>query len=57
MIFKRKGNEIYCFDNENDLKEYCSETANVNIKMFQDFDIQRFNKRTKRFDKLKSNKL
>lgn len=57
MIFKRKANQIFCFNTEEELKDYCSENNNVNIKMFQDFDISKYNKRSKRFDKIKSNKL
>jgi len=56
MLFKRKGNEIYCFDNEDEIKNYCADTTNVNSKMFSDFDISKYNKRTKRFDKIKSYK-
>jgi len=56
MLFKRKGNEIYCFDNEDEFKNYCADTTNVNSKMFSDFDISKYNKRTKRFDKIKSYK-
>ena len=57
MIFKRKGNLTYCFDNEEEFKNYCAENTTVNIKMFSDFEISKYNKRTRRFDKVKSSKL
>ena len=57
MIFKRKANQIFCFDSEEELKDCCAENNNINIKMYQDFDVSKYNKRNKRFDKIKSNKI
>lgn len=57
MILKKKGNEIFSFENEEELKNYCAENNSINLRMFQDFDISKFNKRTKRFDRIKSSKV
>lgn len=57
MLLKKKGNEIFSFENEEELKNYCAESNAVNLRMFQDFDISKYNKRTKRFERIKSNKV
>lgn len=45
------------FESEEDFKNFCADTKSLTTSMFKDFVIQRYNKRTKRIDKISSNKL
>ena len=53
MILRKKGNEIFFFEDEEELKEYCSDSR-FTQSMFQHFDIQKYDKKQKRFIRTKS---
>ncbi len=57
MIFKKKSNEIFLFEDEQEFKDYCSNNKSASTSMFSDFLVSKYNKKTNRFDKIKSNKL
>ena len=52
MILKKKGNDVFLFQDEEEFEECCKNTANA-LPDFQDFDVQRYDKRSKRFNKVK----
>ena len=56
MLLRKKGNEIFLFENEEELKEYCADSR-FTLSMFQNFDLQKFDKRTKRFVRVKASTL
>ena len=45
------------FESEEDFKNFCADNKSLTTSMFKDFVIQRYNKRTRRVDKISSNKL
>tara|TARA_X000000950_G_C13366880_1_gene438797 strand:- start:25 stop:198 length:174 start_codon:yes stop_codon:yes gene_type:complete len=53
MLLRKKGNEIFFFEDEEELKEYCSDSR-FTQSMFQHFDIQKYDKKQKRFIRTKS---
>ena len=53
MLLRKKGSEIFLFENEEELKEYCSDSR-FTQSMFQHFDIQKYDKKQKRFIRAKS---
>ena len=53
MLLRKKGNEIFFFEDEEELKEYCSDSR-FTQSMFQHFDIQKYDKKQKRFIRAKS---
>jgi len=53
MLLRKKGNEIFLFENEEELKEYCADSR-FTLSMFQNFDIQKYDKKQKRFIRAKS---
>ena len=52
MLLKKKGNDVFLFQDEEELEECCKNTTNA-LSDFQDFDVQRYDKRSKRFNKVK----
>lgn len=57
MIIKKKGSDIYIFEDEQQLKDFCADNRNMEIRMFNDINIMRINKRTKRIERVNSSKL
>jgi len=57
MLIKKKGSDLYIFENEQELKDFCSDNRNVEMRMFTDINIMRINKRTKRLERVNSSKL
>jgi len=57
MILKKKGNNIFAFETEEDLKEFCADSKSESISMYSNFQIQKHNKRTNKFDRISSNKV
>lgn len=57
MILKKKGPDVFMFESEEDFKNFCADNKALTTGMFKDFVIQKYNKRTKRIDKISSNKL
>jgi hypothetical protein len=57
MLIKKKGSDLYIFENEQELKDFCSDNRNVEMRMFSDINIMRINKRTKRLERVNSSKL
>ena len=53
MLLRKKGNEIFLFENEEELKEFCSDSR-FTQSMFQNFDVQKYDKKQKRFTRVKS---
>ncbi len=53
MLLRKKGNEIFLFEDEEELKEFCSDSR-FTQNMFQSFDIQKYDKKQKRFVRAKS---
>jgi hypothetical protein len=57
MILRKKGNDLFVFENEQELKDYCSNSKQVSLGEFKSVTLQKFNKRTNRFDRTSSDKL
>ena len=57
MILKKKANNIYAFETEEDFKDFCADNKSESISMYSNFQIQKYNKRTNKFDRISSNKL
>ena len=57
MILKKKGNNIFAFEKEEDLKEFCADNKSESISMYSNFQIQKHNKKTNKFDRISSNKV
>ena len=53
MLLRKKGNEIFLFENEEELKEYCSDSR-FTQSMFKVFDVQKYDNKTKKFIRAKS---
>ena len=57
MILRKKGNDLFVFETEQELKDYCSNSKQVSLGEFKSVTLQKFNKRTNRFDRMSSDKL
>ena len=57
MILRKKGNDIFAFDTEEELKDFCSKNKQVSVSDFSVITIQKYNKKTGRFDRVKSDRL
>ena len=57
MILKKKANNIYAFENEEELKDFCASNKSESSSMYSTFQIQKYNKRTNKFEKINSNKV
>lgn len=53
MLLRKKGNEIFLFENEDELKEACA-NSRFDKGMFKVFDVQRYDKKQNRFARVKS---
>jgi hypothetical protein len=57
MIIRKKGNDLFVFEDEQELKDFCADNKTVSVSQYTKINVNRFNKRTKRFDKISSDKL
>lgn len=57
MIFKKKANNIYAFKDEEELKAFCADNKSESMSMYSTFQVQKYNKRTNKFERINSNKL
>jgi hypothetical protein len=57
MILKRKANNVYAFKDEEELKEFCADNKSESVSMYSDFQVQKYNKKANKFDRISSNKI
>ncbi len=57
MILRKKGNDLFIFEDEQELKDFCSNNKQASLGDFKSVTLQKYNKRTKRFDRMSSDKL
>ena len=51
MVYYKKGNEIFAFEVEEDLKDFCADNDRDKISNYVKIKINIFDKRTKKFNK------
>ena len=51
MVYYKKGNEIFAFETEEDLKEFCADNERDKISNYTKTKINIFDKKTKKFNK------
>ena len=51
MVYYKKGNEIFAFETEEDLKEFCANNDRDKISNYAKIKINVFDKKTNKFNK------
>ena len=57
MILKKKGNNIYAFETEEEFKDFCADHKSESVSMYANFQIQKYNKKTNKLDRISSHKI